>query len=299
MFSLRFTPVLKSLAATAVLAAGLAASTTAQAAPLERTGNFDWQPTEAGYAWKFWVWNGYRATAYMKRDNNGGAKDRFFEAGWQQYRNGSGVFPQVGVARYGKSVQTRKPAKFSYIRTSRTRSPLNANFTLWYTDKFRGKQSDGINESRNRGNIYFGIYGWMDDKSSPRWPFACEYYVIDYWQKGVPAPRYSRAEFERLLRSNRNSLKGNGIADYGWHTINGARYRVTRAVTPVGADQWISRRERRRKSGTVNVRAHFDKWRNLGMPDYKIVSLAWAAEGFGGSQGTVRYTRFTIPDLRP
>ncbi len=175
--------------------------------------------------------------------------------------------PNYGVLpRIGKSTEF-DPAWGTTVDS--TAASLPASFSFSYGDS--GKPTSGT--------VWVGMYGWLDDGTAG-WPYSTEFYVVQDWSGTPPSTEA-------------------GMEAKGSYTLDGAVYDVYHSVHPLGHQQWFSVRQTPVTSGTVDVKQHFNTWRSLGMADGTVAELSWSAEIMGGSQGTVRYDQWSVPDLKP
>jgi hypothetical protein len=175
--------------------------------------------------------------------------------------------PNYGVLpRIGKTLEHDPDWGVPVDSTAET---LPAEFSFTYDDG--DPASDGI--------VWIGLYGWLDD-GTPGWPYSTEFYVIQDW-RGTPP-----------------NVDG-GAEPKGSYTLDGVVYQVFRADHEAGQEQWYSVRETPATSGTVDVKQHFETWRSLGMENGTVAELVWSVEGMADTDGTVRYDRWSIPDVRP
>ncbi|MGL5811245.1 MAG: glycoside hydrolase family 11 protein, partial [Nocardioides sp.] len=126
------------------------------------------------------------------------------------------------------------------------------------------------------GPVWITLYGWLGDAGRPN---HTEFYVVQGW-RGTPPSTEA------------------GMEAKGSYTFDGVVYNVFHSVHPMGHQQWFSVRETPATSGSVDVKDHLDVWRAQGMENSPITELVWAVEGMANTDGTVRYTQWSVPDLR-
>jgi hypothetical protein len=185
------------------------------------------------------------------------------DASWCQFQWNApnyGLLPRVGKTSLYNNAWA--------VKVDATLPELWAQFDMTYNDN--GKAAGD--------RIWAGIYGWTDSTQAPVWPYKTEFYIIEKWWHSAPNPA---------------NLTWKGDFD-----IDGAKYSIFRSTTPAGLDQWISVRKSPRMAGWVDVKKHLAKWRSLGMANDFIVEVSWAAEIFGKSSGTLRYNKWSIPNLK-
>jgi hypothetical protein len=241
-------------AAVALVAAMLVGATGATAyADVDKNGNFTEGLGGSTY-WKGWVNDGFAGRLNVSRADD----SSWFEASWEA--------PNYGVLpRIGKSIEM--DAGWG-VPVDETADSLPADFSLSFD---RG-------DPNKDGDVWIGIYGWIDDGKAG-WPYSTEYYVVQNW--GGKPPRVE-----------------SGFESKGGYTADGVDYDVYYGKHPLGHHQWVSVRKEPATSGTVDVKKHFDAWRSRGMENGTVAEMVWSVEGMAGTDGTVRYDTWSVPDLR-
>jgi hypothetical protein len=230
-------------------------------------------------SWEMWVSSAPTFTAYNGTWST--TKDTLNPTvSWSWNGSNYGILPRVGIGDSPSwstkvdSVAENLSMSFNYTRSIAT--PSNSDSAVWS-----------------------GVYGWLDDTpqgwaddtGSTSFAVKTEFYVVEDFYKFPP-----------------NTQLGNVLQ--GFRTIDGRQYAIYRDTTARGADQWISVRTQgvnaipgltqgtqtaESGSGSVNIEAHFDAWRDLGMRDDYVIELNWASEILGQSDGTFTYNSYTLP----
>ncbi|MGL4743382.1 MAG: glycoside hydrolase family 11 protein [Phycicoccus sp.] len=204
-------------------------------------------------------WKGWKGSPGVSATTKRADDASWFETTWDASTYG-------WLPRIGKTTQYDPDWG---VAVDDTAESLPAEFSFTFDEGDPAK--DGI--------VWIGLYGWVDD-GTPGWPYATEFYVIQDWRKYPP------------------NVDG-GAVYKGTYTFGGAEYDVFNATHAAGQQQWYSVRKTPATSGTVDVKQHFDTWRELGMANGTVAELVWSVEGMDNTDGTVRYDRWSIPDLRP
>jgi len=122
--------------------------------------------------------------------------------------------------------------------------------------------------AQNVGYSYVGVYGWTLESGISG---VYEYYIVDNW----------------LSQWRPGDWVGN--TKYGDFTIDGGQYTVYKNVNG-NLTQYFSLRKTERTCGTIDVTAHFEQWKKLGLKMPKITEikvLAEAGNTGGGCSGAV------------
>ena len=136
--------------------------------------------------------------------------------------------------------------------------------------------------AQNVGYSYVGVYGWTLNSGLSQ---VFEFYIVDDWlSQGRPGDWVG------------NEKKGDFTIDGGEYTV----YKNTKNELV----QYFSLRKTARSCGTIDVTAHFEQWKKIGLPEPKITEikvLAEAGNGNGGVSGTVDfpYAKIYIGDSAP
>ena len=140
----------------------------------------------------------------------------------------------------------------------------------WKQGKARNITFTGSTQQTS-GTVLVSVYGWTKNP-------LIEYYVQEYTSNGA------------------GSAQGQKLGSF---TTDGSTYDVWKhqqvnqpSISGTSTFwQYISNRvSKRPRSGTVNMQAHFDQWKkmglNLGSHDYQVL----ATEGWGNAGGNSKYT---------
>jgi len=124
--------------------------------------------------------------------------------------------------------------------------------------------------AQNVGYSYVGVYGWtLQSGLSP----VYEFYIVDNWlSPGRPGDWVG------------NEKKGDFTIDGGQYTV----YKNTRNELV----QYFSLRQQPRTCGTIDVTAHFEQWKKIGLPEPKITEIKVLGEAGnvgGGCSGSVDF----------
>ena len=140
----------------------------------------------------------------------------------------------------------------------------------WKTGKARNITFTGSTQQTS-GTVLVSVYGWTKNP-------LIEYYVQEYTSNGAGS-----AQGQKL-----GSFTADGSTYDVWkhQQVNQPSISGTSTFW-----QYISNRVSKRPgSGTVNMQAHFDQWKklglNLGSHDYQVL----ATEGWGNAGGNSKYT---------
>ncbi len=129
---------------------------------------------------------------------------------------------------------------------------------------------------RSNSDGYTGLYGWLSNYPQP-WTTGIEWYIVEDWMQWAPWPGSA-------------NWKGNITVDgaiYDIYNVKGGAYGSW--------NQWWSIRKSKRASGNISYIKHFQKWRQLGMPNRTVNDVAFFLEPQGGStSGIVYYSSFRI-----
>lgn len=126
----------------------------------------------------------------------------------------------------------------------------------------------------NSGVSYLCVYGWTYDSGTDE--NLVEYYIVENWKNFRPP--------------------GNDGTKKGTVTVDGATYDIYTSVrtqqpsikgTRTFTQYWSVRRpENMRLSGTIDVMAHFNAWKELGMGfGDTMYEVSFCVEGYGGNAG--------------
>jgi hypothetical protein len=257
--------ILTTLAlATSLLSAFSTSSAQAQTFTDWKYGGFT-ENIGGSYFWKSWVASGFNNSGYVGLRRTTDRSKFQFKWNAPNY----GLLPRIGKT----SLYNNSWAK----RVDSSAGTQNANFNMTYNNW--GTAADH--------SIWMGIYGWLDSTAAPSWPYTVEFYVIENWDSHPP----------NVNSLNRNSSYPNDPPTQLPNlTVDGATYYVYSTRTAAGARQYISRRANKRTSGTVNVRAHLNHFRQHECPNDYIIEVTWAAEIFGLSDGQINYNSWSIAD---
>ena len=146
-----------------------------------------------------------------------------------------------------------------------------------------------VSSSYEQWEGFSGLWGhhiniWLDDSSTPSWPYTTEIMIFENWGNHVP---WEWAEWV-------GSLTTNGAEYECWKWYNSGN--------PESHNGWsyilLRKHANRRNSGTVRLKTILQWLRTKGMPNHYITSIGWGLDAFGGNtKGKWEANNIVIPNL--
>jgi endo-1,4-beta-xylanase len=172
-----------------------------------------------------------------------------------------------------KNVLFRAGRKFNETQTHSKIGTISIEFTA---DKFEQPGASGTR------NAYLSVYGWMTNGVAGSSTDLVEYYIVENFGEYDPGTNGSAV------------LMGDKVIDGATYKF----YRIPMSGRPSirkqsdNFTQYMSVRQTKRMSGTIDVSAHFNAWAaittNGGMPlasTGKMYEVAFKVESYGGDDG--------------
>ena len=130
------------------------------------------------------------------------------------------------------------------------------------------------NYAVSKGVSYLCVYGWTYDAGTDE--NLVEFYIVDNWKNFRPP-------------GNNGTLKGTVSVDGSTYDIYTSIRKNQPSIkgTKTFTQYWSVRRNgAQRLSGTIDVAAHFDAWKKLGMGfGNTMYEVSFCVEGYGGNSG--------------
>lgn len=135
-----------------------------------------------------------------------------------------------------------------------------------------------------------GLWGhhiniWLDDSSSPSWPYTTEIMIFDNWGWHEP---WEWAEWVGSINTN-----GAEYECWKWN-----HHDDDPSANDINSYILLRKHDKKRNSGTVRLKTILQWLRTKGVPNHHIVSIGWGFDAFGSySKGKWAATDIVIPNL--